>query len=590
MTIYTDDDFTRSNTTAGTVTGPTIGGTATYASPSTGAAYTDVLGSTWSIGGDRLVASGLSGGSYSQAFLVRPVSEAQVDSQVTVSGTSGTSGAAISAVVRYNPSAGAQGAAYAAYYYGTTFALSYFGPGGNTQTILASTTVTGLSAGDNTIVLTATGTNPTTLTATITAGGYGSGNPVLQTLTATDSSANLLQQAGQMGLTANNTPSISRLQTATPGSGGGGGGGSGALSIGTLSVSQAAGGNQVTISAAPSGGTGSGLSWAVYRGTDPNFTQGSGSVVVSGLTGTSWVDTTGTPGTIYYYGALAADSGSDSAQSLPAGLGSTGSVTTPMYLPGQMPQPGAAVVFVGDSITYGANLANAGSSTTGTVPANAIAQLGALQPGRKFVGLNCGVSGTCLSTDWAPDGSLWVSDLKNNGTSQAAVLFAAYPGASQVFSIMLGTNDSSYGGSGGTPQTATGYGAALTTLVTRLLAEWPTCKVVIHYPTWHSPNAHNGAEYLQPTLSTLVSYFPQIRSVVSAFRASNPVRVFLGDTVNFSAMAANYQGLLQNEAGASGYGTFYLHPNASGVVVVGQNHGTALATALYGSANARAYA
>ena len=47
-----------------------------------------------------------------------------------------------------------------------------------------------------------------------------------------------------------------------------------------------------------------------------------------------------------------------------------------------------------------------------------------------------------------------MSDLKNNGTSQAAALFAANPGASKVFSIMLGTNDSSYGGSGGTPQTA----------------------------------------------------------------------------------------------------------------------------------------
>src|SRR5579875_3023416 len=111
MTIYTDDDFTRANTSPGTVTGPTIGGTPTYASPSTGAAYTDVLGSTWSISSDRLVATGLGGSSFSQAFLVRPVSEAQVASQVTVSGTSGESGAAISAVVRYNPSAGEQGAA-----------------------------------------------------------------------------------------------------------------------------------------------------------------------------------------------------------------------------------------------------------------------------------------------------------------------------------------------------------------------------------------------------------------------------------------------------------------------------------------------
>ena len=77
---------------------------------------------------------------------------------------------------------------------------------------------------------------------------------------------------------------------------------------------------------------------------------------------------------------------------------------------------------------------------------------------------------------------------------------------------------------------------------------------------------------------------------MSAFEVSNPGRVFLGDTVNFAAVAANYQGLLQNEAGASGYGTFCLHPNASGVVVVGQDHGSALATALYGTANRRAYA
>ena len=101
----------------------------------------------------------------------------------------------------------------------------------------------------------------------------------------------------------------------------------------------------------------------------------------------------------------------------------------------------------------------------------------------------------------------------------------------------------------------------------------------MHYPTWYSPNTQNSSNYGSAGLARLQTYFPEIDQLVSDCATAHPGLVFEGDTMAFNHFSNTYATELTPESGAQG--TFYLHPNAAGAVVLGKYWADAIMAALH---------
>ena len=218
------------------------------------------------------------------------------------------------------------------------------------------------------------------------------------------------------------------------------------------------------------------------------------------------------------------------------------------------------IVFVGDSITYGATLADPATQ------ASAVRCMESL--GQRFnVGVrmsNQGHSGH-TTVDWLPSSNP-SSDFQL-AIAAAAALETNQPGQ-LIFSIMLGANDSAQSGTDGAPVSPTNYLQNLQSIVGQFLAYYPDAFVFVHYPTWYSTNTENGAVYLGAGLARLESYFPEIDQLISNCATLYPGHVFEGDKgLGFETFSNNYLADMTPESGP--LGTFYLHPNATGAVVLG---------------------
>jgi lysophospholipase L1-like esterase len=430
---------------------------------------------------------------------------------------------------------------------------------GITLTVTPATTIGTLSPA--TLTFTGTGAQPSAQSVTLTAPGTaGSG-----TLSGTHSESGGSQ-------TLNDFASVAITVTSAS-----------SLAIGTLTATPSSTGVTLSLSAALSGGSGSGYSYAIYRGTDPNFTEAAGMLLAT-VGGLPYTDTSAGPGVQYYYGVQGSDSAANTVNALPAGLGSW-SPGSPAYAPAQLQTRAMNIVFVGDSITYGAGVSNAGTVNSPTMPYFCITKLKRLLGIRSIYGSNNGVSGYTL-TDWAPAGSTYAG-AKSAMTTLVTANLAALP----IFSIMLGTNDSASSGTNNSPagaESVSVYTPKLQALVTQMLADFPACKVFIHLPPWYSPNTQNSSVYLQAGLSVMVSYRAATSTVVAGYAATNPGQVFLGDTYAFQYFAQNYQAELQPDTSGPN-GTFYLHPAGTagsngliGTQSLGEMHAQAIAGALLG--------
>ena len=130
---------------------------------------------------------------------------------------------------------------------------------------------------------------------------------------------------------------------------------------------------------------------------------------------------------------------------------------------------------------------------------------------------------------------------------------------------MLGTNDSAITGPNGAPASPAKYYENMKTIVDKLLALYPKCKIVLHRPVWYSPNTYNGAKYLEEGLNRLQSYYPELQALVLDYSKRFPGQVFMGDTDGFDYFKAHYKSELFPEKGNAG--TFYLHPNRKGLLL-----------------------
>lgn len=140
---------------------------------------------------------------------------------------------------------------------------------------------------------------------------------------------------------------------------------------------------------------------------------------------------------------------------------------------------------------------------------------------------NQGVSGS-TTFDFLPQ-----TDLLFPKVVRVADQFKDETWATLIFSIMLGTNDSAITGPNGAPASPAKYYENMKTIIDKLLALYPECKIVLHRPVWYSPNTYNGAKYLEEGLNRLQSYYPELQALVLDYSKHFPGQVFMGDTDGF---------------------------------------------------------
>lgn len=222
------------------------------------------------------------------------------------------------------------------------------------------------------------------------------------------------------------------------------------------------------------------------------------------------------------------------------------------------------IVFMGNSITYGAGLAD---PATEAPPAIAAAYLRQQSNVGNVEFANQGHSGY-TTVDFLPTTAGVFKDVE-----KAAGAFANKQ-ALLIFSIKLGTNDSAIEGPRGAPVFPENYYQNLKLIADSLLKEFPASIVIFQHPVWYSPNTYNGAKYLAEGLERLQNYIPEIDLLVQDYAATYPKRVFVGDTKAFDYFKKHAQTDLQPEQGHEG--TFYLHPNKQGAAALGNFWGDAI--------------
>jgi lysophospholipase L1-like esterase len=226
-------------------------------------------------------------------------------------------------------------------------------------------------------------------------------------------------------------------------------------------------------------------------------------------------------------------------------------------------RPNVNVVFIGDSITQGVQLSD---PATEAPPATAIAWLRKQSDLGTVEFSNQGHSGY-TTLDFLPGGNTFtkVEEAANAFTDKNALL---------VFSVKLGTNDSAIHGPHGAPVSPDNYIQNVKIITDKLLADFPKAIIIFEHPIWYSPNTYNGSKYLQEGLSRLQSYVPKLDSLAGAYAAANPKHVFVGDKKAFSYFEKHHLTELIAENGKQG--TFYLHPNQTGAVSLGEFWGKAI--------------
>ena len=220
-------------------------------------------------------------------------------------------------------------------------------------------------------------------------------------------------------------------------------------------------------------------------------------------------------------------------------------------------KPDIDIVFIGNSITYGAGLENPKQDTPPAIAAEILRKKPAI--------------GSVSFVNQGRSGYTTVNYLPSNDTFakvvEAAQQLHSNPSHQLIFSIKLGTNDSAIEGPKGAPVSKEDYRQNLKAIIDELLKQFPGSKIVLQQPIWYSPNTYNRSKYLAEGLERLQSYFPELKSLVKSYSKIQKDRVSLGDQKGFSYFRKNYLTDLEPEKGNQG--TFYLHPNKKGALQLG---------------------
>lgn len=215
------------------------------------------------------------------------------------------------------------------------------------------------------------------------------------------------------------------------------------------------------------------------------------------------------------------------------------------------------IVFIGNSITYGANLENPKQDAPPVIASEILRgkdEINSVQFS------NQGRSGF-TTVNYLPDSPTYGEVI------QATKLLHTNLEHTLIFSIKLGTNDSAISGPKGAPVSKEEYRKNMKAIIDELLRQFPSAKVVLQQPIWYSTNTYNRSKYLAEGLARLQSYFSELKPLVKSYSITNRNHVFMGDQKGFDYFRKNYLTDLVAEKGQQG--TFYLHPNPKGAAKLG---------------------
>lgn len=240
-------------------------------------------------------------------------------------------------------------------------------------------------------------------------------------------------------------------------------------------------------------------------------------------------------------------------------------------------QRSANIVFIGNSITYGA----LHQQRELTAPPTQCARWLCQQEEMDTVYFrNCGRSGK-TSYHFLPDAKevIPAGDMTYFGdvVAKTRELVKAHPSLPLIFSIKLGTNDAVERKHNAHTEPDT-YVKNLTVIIDSLLRLWPDAHVVLNRPIYNTSDyvTKNGSVASKKSLKMMNTYYEQLPKVVNNCKAGH---VHIGDTDAYDYFKQHYKTDAFEEKDARGK-SYWLHPNEQGAQKLAEYWGKALLSVL----------
>ena len=236
-------------------------------------------------------------------------------------------------------------------------------------------------------------------------------------------------------------------------------------------------------------------------------------------------------------------------------------------------QRSANIVFIGNSITYGA----LHQQRELTAPPVQCARWLSAQDGIDTVYYaNYGRSGKTTyhflpnEADVIPAGDkTYFSDV----VAKTRDLMKKHPGLPLWFSIMLGTNDS-VERKHNSHTTPDNYVNNLVTIIDSLLTLWPDAHVVLNKPIWYTPNyvTPGGSVGSKLSQKLICIYADRFGDVISRCKSGH---VHLGDRDAYDYFKRHWKTDINEEKDSRGK-SYWLHPNEQGAAKLAEYWGKAI--------------
>ena len=236
-------------------------------------------------------------------------------------------------------------------------------------------------------------------------------------------------------------------------------------------------------------------------------------------------------------------------------------------------QRSANIVFIGNSITYGALHEQREQTAPPVQCARWLCQREDIDT---VYFRNCGHSGKTTyhflpcAEDVIPAGDkTYFGDV----VSKTRELVKAHPSLPLVFSIMLGTNDTVERPKNKHTE-PDDYAKNLITIIDSLLKLWPDAHVVLNKPIWYYPDYHTkgGSIASKKSLKLIDTYYHQFPQVVAKSKAGH---VHIGDADAYAYFEQHWKTDIVEEKDARGK-SYWLHPNEQGAGRLAEFWGKAL--------------
>lgn len=236
-------------------------------------------------------------------------------------------------------------------------------------------------------------------------------------------------------------------------------------------------------------------------------------------------------------------------------------------------QRSANIVFIGNSITYGALHEQREQTAPPVQCARWLCQREDIDT---VYFRNCGRSGKTTyhflpcAEDVIPSGDkTYFGDV----VSKTRELVKAHPSLPLVFSIMLGTNDTVERPKNKHTE-PDDYAKNLITIIDSLLKLWPDAHVVLNKPIWYYPDYHTkgGSIASKKSLKLIDTYYHQFPQVVAKSKAGH---VHIGDADAYAYFEQHWKTDIVEEKDARGK-SYWLHPNEQGAGRLAEFWGKAL--------------